>query len=255
MTGSPAMIVLFTDFGLEGPYVGQMKAVLHREAPGAPLVDLFHDAPAHDARAAAYLLAAYSDAFAEGCVFLCVVDPEVGSEARRPAVVHAAGRWFVGPDNGLFDIVARRADGARSWDIAVDISADIAARPERLSASFHGRDLFAPAAARIARGEVPAGGGCPFGAAAGWPDDLPEIVYIDRFGNALTGLRAAILPAGSRLAVGGRTLERARTFSDVAPGAAFWYENANGLAEIAVNRGRADDRLGLAVGAPVVVAE
>src|SRR5205085_2865044 len=119
---------------------------------------------------------------------------------------------------GLLELVLRRADAARSWAIAW--------RPETLSASFHGRDLFAPVAARLARGEEPAGLAEP--AAAGrredWPDDLPEIVYVDCYGNALTGLRAALLPRSARLAAGGRVIARARTFSDVPPGEAFWYE-------------------------------
>jgi S-adenosylmethionine hydrolase len=84
-----------------------------------------------------------------------------------------------------------------------------------------------------------------------WPDDLPEIAYIDRFGNAMTGLRASALPAKARLSAGDRVLSRATTFSDVAEGEAFWYENANGLAEIAVNAGRAATALGLDIGTPV----
>ncbi len=243
------MIVLFTDFGLEGPYVGQMKAVLHREAPQAAVVDLFHDAPAHDPKSSAYLLAAYAEEFAEGTVLLCVVDPGVGSAMRRPVVVQADGRWYVGPDNGLLSIVARRAQAPRWWAIE--------ARRGRLSATFHGRDLFAPEAARLARGEPPSGKslGATTGPGADWPDDLPQIVYIDHFGNAMTGLRARLLRPGQRLAVNGIELAPARTFADVPAGKPFWYENANGLAEIAVNCGRADEALGLAVGAPVSVSE
>ncbi len=241
------MIVLFTDFGLEGPYVGQMKAVLHREAPGVPVVDLFHDAPAFEPQLAAYLLAAHTGAFAEDTVFLCVVDPGVGSGERRPAIVGAGGRWYVGPDNGLFDVVARRARSPDWWEITE--------RPQRLSATFHGRDLFAPMAARLARGVPPAGEPRAAATRLDWPDDLPRIVYIDHFGNAMTGLGAAALTEGQGLEVNGVPLARARTFSDVPEGQPFWYENSSGLAEIAVNRGRADEALGLGVGAPVVVAK
>jgi S-adenosylmethionine hydrolase len=240
------MIVLFTDFGLEGPYVGQMKAVLYREAPGVPVVDLFADVPAFDAQGAAYLLAAYAVEFPAGTIFLCVVDPGVGS-ARRAAVVKGDGRWYVGPDNGLLSIAAKRASEAAWWDVEW--------RPPRLSASFHGRDLFAPVAARIARGDpVPGQPVSPEDRLApDWPDDLPRIVYIDHYGNAMTGLRAIALPAGTRLEVRGHSVARARTFSDVPPGEAFWYENANGLVEIAVNQGRADQALGLEVGLPVSI--
>jgi len=241
------MIVLFTDFGLEGPYVGQMKAVLLRAAPGIPQVDLVADAPAFDARASAYLLAATASAFPAESVFLAVVDPGVGSD-RGSLVVAADGRRFVGPDNGLLAVVAGQARTARAWRITW--------HPAQLSASFHGRDLFAPVAARLALGEPPPGEAIALGQLVGadWPDDLAEVVYLDRFGNAATGLRAAGLPAGAVLSAGGQRLRRARTFSDVAPGAAFWYENANGLAEIAANQTRADQLLGLKVGSAVEVA-
>jgi len=86
-----------------------------------------------------------------------------------------------------------------------------------------------------------------------WPDDLAEIVLIDRFGNAMTGIRAAAIPPGAAIEAGGVRLERRRTFSDAAPGEGFWYENANGLAEIAINQGSAVERLGLAVGSAVAV--
>ena len=88
---------------------------------------------------------------------------------------------------------------------------------------------------------------------ADWPDDLLEIIYIDHFGNAMTGMRAAMLPPEARLSAAGRVFEHARTFGDRPPGVPFWYENSNGLAEIAVNRGRADRDLGLSIGVPVEI--
>jgi S-adenosylmethionine hydrolase len=242
----PPLIVLVTDFGLEGPYTGQVKTVLYRDAPGVPVIDLFADLPAGKPRPAAYLLAAYSAWFPPGTVFLAVVDPGVGGE-RAAVVAAAADRWYVGPDNGLFELVVRRAEGARVWDIP--------APPEPISASFHGRDLFAPAAARLARGEAPAGQSRPEGLVGrpDWPDDLSEIVYIDRFGNAMTGLRAGSIPAGARIGAAGKVIAPGRVFSDVRAGEAFWYENSNGLAEIAVNSGRADAAFGLAVGSSVEI--
>jgi hypothetical protein len=237
------MIVLFTDFGQ--PYIGQMRALLAREAPGVPVVELFTDLAAWDVRAAAYLLAAYGAEFPAGSIFLSVVDPGVGSE-RAALVLEADGRWYVGPDNGLFELVARRAEKLRCWVITWV--------PERLSSSFHGRDLFAPLAAQLAGSwrepppEVGTEGPFPQGAGSDWPDDLARVIYIDGFGNAITGLRARHIAPGRGLKVGGRELLQGRTFSDLAPGAAFWYENANGLAEIAINRGRASEVLGLAVG-------
>jgi S-adenosylmethionine hydrolase len=240
------MIVLFTDFGLEGPYTGQVKAVLYRDAPNVPVIDLFADAPAGKPKPAAYLLAAYGVWFPPGTVLVAVVDPGVGS-TRGAVIVEADGRWYVGPDNGLFELVTRRSKAVRSWDIRW--------RPEALSASFHGRDLFAPLAGQLARGVLPSEPPRSNGVSRfrDWPDDLSEIVYIDRYGNAMTGLRAALLDERTHLRVSGGDLARARTFSDVPPGTAFWYENSNGLAEIAVNAGRADAELGLALGSPVAI--
>ncbi|HEY1722948.1 MAG TPA: SAM-dependent chlorinase/fluorinase [Magnetospirillaceae bacterium] len=241
------MIVLFTDFGLEGPYTGQVKAVLWREAPQVPVFDLFADAPMQRPQEAAYLLAAYAAAFPVGTIILAVVDPGVGTD--RPAeAIQIDGRWFVGPGNGLFEPLLRRAETVRSFIISV---------PEWASASFHGRDLFAPVAGRLARGLSADQAGitaAPATRRLDWPDDLPAVVYIDRYGNAMTGLRASRLSADAILHVGDRTIQRARTFGDVPEGTGFWYENANGLAEIAVNRGRADTYFsGPSIGAPIGV--
>jgi S-adenosylmethionine hydrolase len=241
------MIVLFTDFGLEGPYTGQVLAVLHQTAPGMTAIPLFADAPAGQPKPSAYLLAAYAAWFPAGTVFLCVVDPGVGGD-RRAVIAEAGGKLFVGPDNGLFDIVLRRAAAPKLWEIAWE--------PPALSASFHGRDLFAPVAARLARGEQLAGLARPAddrSAERGWPDDLAEIVYIDHYGNALTGLRGSQAPATARLKAGGRSIAPAATFSAVPKGEAFWYVNSNGLAEIAVNGGSAGAVLGLRIGSPVAI--
>ncbi|MEZ5542507.1 MAG: SAM-dependent chlorinase/fluorinase [Pseudomonadota bacterium] len=236
------MIVLATDFGLDGPYTGQVQAVLQRLAPGIPVISLFADLAAFDIQGAAYLLPAYTRDFAPGTVFLCVVDPGVGSP--RPGVVLSAdGRWFVGPNEGLFAILARRAGQVDCWQLA-----DVA----DASASFHARDVFAPAAARIARGGGVTGTAVAVETLAqpDWPDELYRVLYIDRYGNAITGVRAAHVPDDAQLRLGDRLLARARTFADVAPGTPFWYCNANGLVEIAVNRGSAAHELGLRVGTP-----
>ena len=113
--------------------------------------------------------------------------------------------------------------------------------------------MFAPLAALLARGERPPGiREDEIDRRPDWPDDLLEIVYIDHYGNAMTGMRADVLKAAG-LSAGGRVFERARTFGDRPAGEAFWYENSNGLAEIAVNQGRADRDLGLAIGTPVAI--
>jgi len=237
---------MFTDFGPTGPYTGQMKAVLYRQAPGIPLVDLFCDAPSCDPKASAYLLAAFVREFPAETVFLCVVDPGVGGE-RLPLIMRANGYWFVGPGNGLFDIVARRLKAVELWRITW--------LPDRLSASFHGRDLFAPVAAGLARGELPPCNRLDTGVLqSDWPNDLFEIIYTDHFGNAMTGIRATSFSTSNRLQIGDQQLNYARTFSDVREGEPFWYENANGLVEIAVNRGSAVSELGLSVGTQVELA-
>jgi S-adenosylmethionine hydrolase len=240
------MIVLFTDFGLGGPYLGQVQAVLHQQAPGIPVVNLFSDLPPFDIEAAACLLPACTGRLPPGTVCLGVVDPGVGG-ARPGCAVQADGRWYVGPDAGLFTLVARRASVVAWYTLP--------AVPDA-APSFHGRDVFAPVAARLARGAPIDGERVPPGERIDpdWPDDLYRVVYIDRFGNAITGVRAAMAEAAAVLEVNGRSLPKARTFSAVAEADAFWYTNSSGLVEIAVNRGRADAVLGLQVGTPLSLA-
>jgi S-adenosylmethionine hydrolase len=237
------MILLFTDFGLSGPYAGQMRAALLAQDPGAAIVDLMHDAPRGDPRAAAYLLAALAERMPAECVCLAVVDPGVGGD-RPPLIVKAGTRYFVGPGNGLLEILGRRAGDARVWRIDW--------RPESMSDTFHGRDLFAPVAAMLETDAFPQATEIGReGPGATWPDELPEAIYVDGFGNVMSGLRASRMGKGVRIAAAGRLLRRARTFSDVAAGEAFWYGNSIGLVEIAINRGSAADILDLKPGDPV----
>jgi S-adenosylmethionine hydrolase len=169
-----------------------------------------------------------------------VVDPGVGG--RRDAIVSEIdGRAFVGPDNGLLSILWQRARRRKCWSIAW--------RPARLSSSFHGRDLFAPVAAALATGRVPRGWLAPktrpdvlFPAA-----DLARVIYIDHYGNAVTGLR--FTNAKATLRVGRRKLRYARTFEEAS--GPFWYENSMRLVEIAAPRGSTARRLGLKVGSAV----
>ena len=158
-----------------------------------------------------------------------------------------AGRWFVGPDNGLLAPVASRYSDSR---VSV-----IDWRPARPSASFHGRDLFAPVAARLALGHdvmvTPLGLAEMVGSAQSAL--LAEVIYIDGFGNAWTGIPISSLPQGATICLGETALPRARTFSDVEKGKAFWYENSAGLVEIAVSEGSAALQLGLQLGAPISI--
>ncbi len=241
------MIATFTDFGIPGPYLGQVHAVLNSEAPGVPVVDIFPDLPVCNIRAAAYLLPAYSQYLPENSVCLCVVDPGVGTE-RGAVVVRGNGRWYVGPDNGLFSILLRRASDAQAFSIDW--------RPAQLSSSFHGRDLFAPVAAGLARGESPPGKELDPARllSPDWPEDLAEVVYLDRFGNAITGLRASGITTTSRIEIAGKLCEFRRTFGEAEQGVQFWYENANGLVEIALANGNAIHELGLETGTVLQVS-
>ncbi|MFN3919473.1 MAG: S-adenosyl-l-methionine hydroxide adenosyltransferase family protein [Methylohalobius sp.] len=233
------MLVTFTDFGPTGPYLGQMIAVLKQRAPGVEVVDLINNAPAADPKHSAYLLAALARWWPQGTVFLCVVDPGVGT-SRLPVALNADGKWFVGPDNGLLNTVAVQGSLCAWYRIVW--------QPKELSSSFHGRDLFAPVAAWLATGRC-------FGILepwsgpelASWPSELSEVIYLDAYGNAITGLKFHPGLSSRKIRCGDLRLSYARTFGEVAQGTAFWYGNSMGLVEIAVNLGSAAD-LGLKIG-------
>lgn len=240
------MVVIFTDFGLNGPYIGQMQASILQMSPKANVVNLFANAPSFNPAAAAHLLSAYVTEFPASTVFLAVVDPGVGSQ-RRPVVAEIDGRYFVGPDNGLFDVVASRADTA--------VLREIVWQPDHLSDSFHGRDLFAPVAAHLENQTLPhawLSDSIPYPSGSS-VTDLQEIIYLDDYGNGITGLRASQIDEQPRIVIEGYTLTHARTFSDVEKGSPFWYRNSNGLVEVAVNCGSAKRELGLSIGTPFEV--
>jgi S-adenosylmethionine hydrolase len=217
-----------------------VKAILAARAPRVPVIDALHDAPDFSVKASAHLLAALASEYPKGAVFLAVVDPGVGGR-RDAIVVDADGRRFVGPDNGLLSLLWARARRRKCWRICW--------RPERLTSSFHGRDLFAPVAAALAAKRIPRG----WLARKNRPDailadsDLASIIFIDHYGNAVTGLRT--FRKADRLRVGRRTLAHARTFEDAT--APFWYENSMGLIEIAAPRANAAKLLHLKIGSPV----
>ena len=240
------MIALFTDYGLHGPYLGQVQAVLHRLLPDEKVISLLADAPRNNPRASSYLLAAFSRACGAGpgTIFFSVVDPGVGSFTDLPVVITADGQWYLGPDNGLFDIVCRRSADVQCRRIDW--------RPKTLSASFHGRDLYAPAAAMVRNNEIP-GEAITWEDRHGWPDDLNEVVYVDHFGNCMSGIRAGVLADIRTIQVNGIPVPFAETFSAVPGGTAFWYCNSQGLVEIAVNGGSAAERLSLETGSELVI--
>ncbi|MEP3247667.1 MAG: SAM-dependent chlorinase/fluorinase [Sneathiella sp.] len=238
------MILLFTDFGSEGPYQGQLMARLRQAGYEGDIFPLFSDAPVFSPKASGCLLAAYMLDFPPDSIFLSIVDPGVGSN-RRALVIKACDRWFVGPDNGLFGPLLHLDKQAEIWEIIW--------RPDKLSASFHGRDLFAPVAAALHAGSMAEKLQKLSKAEIDTAEvdlDVNEIIYIDHYGNGMTGIRAE---GNSGVAIiGAQELPLSRTFSDVADGAALAYVNANGLIEIAVNQGRADAFFNLKIGTPVI---
>ena len=234
------MILAFTDFGWRGPYLGEMRAAACRLAPQVPYVDLMADAPAFRPDLAAYHLAALARRLEPGDVLLGVVDPGVGGP-RRPMALQADGVWLVGPDNGLFELVMRRADALETHAIAW--------RPAAMSASFHGRDLFAPTAARLAHGDATGLVPEPATRHPDWPDEADRIVHVDAYGNLVSGRRAATVPETTIVLAGDRPIVHARTFSAAGEGDLFWYANSAGLLEIAANAASAATLLGLGPGA------
>jgi hypothetical protein len=241
-----SLIASFTDFGPTGPYQGQMAAVLASRAPTIPHVTLMSDAPMFDAQASGILLDSLCREMPDNTLFLAVVDPGVGGD-RRPLMIRTDRHLFVGPDNGLFVPAVRRSDAC---EIEV-----IRWRPERLSESFHGRDLFAPVAARLATGQAVEGSPLKPQELLGFTSLYPgkRIIYIDRYGNAITSIGAKEIDEGEILEISGTALHYARTFDEVAVGQAFWYRNSMGLIELAVNRASAAQLLNLELGTPIKV--
>lgn len=241
------LVLTFTDFGAQGPYLGQIEALIRSRVPGAQLINLLNNAPAYAPRQSAYLLAALLPYLPTRSIILAIVDPGVGTD-RAALLVETGGLILLGPDNGLMALAVRRYPSARVHKVLW--------RPERLSTSFHGRDLFAPLAVAILKGEWPSSEAMESNEIVGvdWPDELAEVIYIDHYGNAMTGLRADKLSPTAIITIGGFSLAYGETFSSVPPGSGFWYANSCGLVELAVNSGRADAQLGLRLGTQVRIA-
>ncbi len=255
------IVSLLSDFGTRDTYVGQMKAVLLGRCPSLQLVDLTHEVPAQAVLVGALALADAAPAFPPGTIHLAVVDPGVGMDRRAVALL-APGATFVGPDNGLlWPAFLAALDGARGRAVELGI-------PAGASATFHGRDVFAPAAAHLALGKPAAALGAPVPLEALSHLELPlprataaglagQVLAVDRFGNCLTSLTAADLaalgnPGGLRALAAGRDLgPPRRTYGEVPPGEALALIGSSGRLEIAVRNGSAAARLGLAPGDPI----
>jgi S-adenosylmethionine hydrolase len=237
---SGAVITLLTDFGSDDSYVAEVKGVLLAGAPDSMLVDITHAVPQGDVLGAQYLLMRTWWRFPPGTVHLAVVDPGVGS-GRRAIVVRHRRHAFVAPDNGLLTPVLDDTE-------VVALSIPASAAP-----TFHGRDVFAPAAAALASGRRLADLGSPVRDPVRCAPPEPhqdgaamvgEVVWVDQFGNLVTNLPATGASSGSVI-IGEQTIgPLARTFSDVAPGMLVAYAGSGGTVEIAVRDGSARTVLG-----------
>lgn len=256
----PHVITLLSDFGDRDAYAGVMKGVILSRDPGARIVDLTHGVPPQDVYAGAYLLESAHRWFPSGTVHVAVVDPGVGTD-RAILVVQTSSGIYLAPDNGLLTPVLE--EGGVRQCIALETV------PEGtgvLSATFHGRDLFAPAAAFLARGGSPADLGPSTQATVSLLDYRPRIdggaaigrvLHIDRFGNAISSIRVRDLSGGASTYVvdmeGHGPIPIRRTYADVAPGQPISLPGSSDHLEVSVRDGSAAESLGITPGARIAV--
>jgi S-adenosylmethionine hydrolase len=252
----PPIITLLTDFGVRDAYVGSMKGVILSLCPQAQLVDLSHEVPPQAIGAGAFLLKSAIPCFPKETIHLAVVDPGVGS-SRKAIAFKSHGHFFVGPDNGLFPAALGE------WEIekAVELT-EKKFHLQNPSSTFHGRDLFAPVAAHLARGvpfsklgqklnrwaqgEIPK----PRQTRTGYAG---QVLWIDHFGNLITNFEKRHLSRGSRLKVGQTTIHHYGShYAAVKPGEPLALMGSSGYWEISVNGGFASQKLGIHLGAPVL---
>lgn len=252
-------ITLLTDFGTADGYVAAMKGAIAQVAPETIIDDAAHDIPPGDVEAAAFTLARYWRLYPPGTVHVVVVDPGVGTE-RRTIAARVDGRFFVAPDNGVLSHVL---DEARAE--AIHAIENPALRRDVVSATFHGRDIFAPAAAHLAHG-TPLDA---FGPAIDDPVVLPiprpersgreirgHVVAVDRFGNLITNVPGAWLSPRARVAMAGRDVgPLRRTYADAPPGGLLALVGSTGMLEISVRDGSAAMTLDATRGAGVTIWE
>src|SRR5881409_1581170 len=250
------IITLTTDFGLADPFVAIMKGVILGIAPDAQLVDITHDVGAYNVLEAAFVIDSTYRYFPEGTVHLIVVDPGVGS-ARRPIAAVANGHIFVAPDNGVISCVLQTGRTAPS--VYWINNASLFLKP--VSQTFHGRDIFAPIAAHLARGTPIESVGpriVDFVKKA-LPTPRPQgdrlvgtVLRVDKFGNIVTNLRRNHLSRGFSIRLRGLSITRlCSSFSEAEPGEFFAIEGSTGYIELALNQGSAADRLNVAIGSEI----
>ncbi|MGD9933173.1 MAG: S-adenosyl-l-methionine hydroxide adenosyltransferase family protein [Dehalococcoidia bacterium] len=267
-------IFLLTDFGTRDSFAGQMRAVMASVAPGVAVYDLTHEVEPFAIDEGVWQLDVALDALPEDAVVCAVVDPGVGS-GRRALCVERDSRTLIGPDNGLLSAgyaeeTRGRADAGGSVvalgsaDRATELCSPQYWAP-RTSATFHGRDIFAPVAAHVAKGVdskvlgTPVAEAVVFPACCGQPAAAARelhgyVVHVDRFGNLITTVRAAQLFPLFEIRIGGLVVDqRVRTFANSVEGVPFCYADSSGYLAIAINRASAAAALGIGRGEPVAV--
>ncbi|MGE4554431.1 MAG: S-adenosyl-l-methionine hydroxide adenosyltransferase family protein [Desulfovibrionaceae bacterium] len=264
-------VVLLTDFGTMDPYAGQLRGALATLAPGAPILDLTHGVAPHNVVQAGFFLSSSLGHFPAGSVFLAVVDPGVGTD-RRIVLARFGSRFVLAPDNGLLGLALFRRPDAACWDCSRAVARLLDATP--VSATFHGRDVFVPLAARLLAGEPPEALGVPVPADSLVPAPMPDpapfgafdpdgqqhtrVLHVDRFGNAVLGLLDHPVPAPGRpvvlVAPRRARLTCVTTYADIEPGEAGLLPGSQGFLEVAANRASAAALLGLASGMDVTLA-
>jgi S-adenosyl-L-methionine hydrolase (adenosine-forming) len=253
---STARVTLLTDFGTADGYVAAMKGVIAALVPGCLVDDASHEIAPGDIAAGAWALGAYWRLYPSGTVHLAVVDPGVGS-GRRALVIEADGRFLTGPDNGVFTHVLDTARAVRVHRID-----NPAWMQDDVAVTFHGRDIFAPSAARLAQGvELESAGPLivdpvrlPVVRAERRDDGVHGvIVHIDHYGNIITNVPDAWISADMVVHASGRDMPLRRTYTDVSPGELLALIGSRGLLEISVRNGSAARRLSAATGQPVSV--
>jgi|SRR5579862_2680326 len=253
------LITLTTDFGLSDHYVGVMKAVILSICPPARIVDISHGVGAYEIAEGAFTLAQSYSYFPRGSVHVVVVDPGVGT-ARRPILAQAAGHYFIAPDNGVLSMVYAR----KKHKVRAIVNDRYYLRP--VSNTFHGRDIFAPAAAHLAAGTAPARFGRIIDDYLRLDFDRPvrtgrrtwtgAVLKVDRFGNMITNFSLEEFPElGQRafeLAAGPQRIQvLARNYAECAPGEPFLIAGSAGYYEISVGQAPAAKLLGCSTGAPL----
>jgi S-adenosyl-L-methionine hydrolase (adenosine-forming) len=258
------VITITTDFGHQGPFVATMKGRMLAHLPSARIIDVTHEVPVYWPAEAGFWLARSYAYFPSGSMHVAVVDPGVGT-ARDIIIVVAAGHAFIAPDNGLLAPVVTRADAPTIFRL--DTAKAVAQLKLPVpSATFHGRDIFAPVAAEIAAGRV-----APTALGSEITDIVPSwvdepavaadqvagvVITIDHFGNLITNIDASLIRSFANPVVrtGGRTFPLRRTYGDVRPGDFLALVNSFGVVEIARAEQSAADALGLGRGAPVTIS-